>query len=130
MAVRTGNAEGLAAPPGYSHYAVATGARLVFLAGGVPLDPEGNVVAPGDPGAQAHRVIDNLLIALRAAGAEPADVVKTTVYVVGTAEDLQQEVWPVVRESAIGSVPSTLVGVDRLGYTGQVVEIEAVAVAD
>jgi hypothetical protein len=37
-------------------------------------------------------------------------------------------VWDQVQRSPIASAPSTLLGVALLGYTGQLVEIEAVAV--
>jgi hypothetical protein len=39
-------------------------------------------------------------------------------------------VWQVVRSSPIGSAPSTLVGVPTLGYRGQLVEVEAIALVD
>jgi hypothetical protein len=32
---------GLTEPPGYRHYAIASGSRLVFTVGAVPLDPKG-----------------------------------------------------------------------------------------
>ena len=51
MGVKRRNVDGLAAPPGYSHVAVAGG--LVFTAGAVPLDPGGNLVGVDDPAAQA-----------------------------------------------------------------------------
>jgi hypothetical protein len=35
--------------------------------------------------------------------------------------------WEVVQESPIAAAPSTLLGVAVLGYTGQLVEIEAIA---
>lgn len=103
---------------------------MVFTAGAVPLDAEGNVVGPGDPPAQARRVLENLLAALEAGGAGPADVVKTTVYVAGADHAAQASVWEVVRTSAIGRAPSTLLGVPLLGYRGRLVEIEAIAVLD
>lgn len=103
---------------------------MVFTAGAVPLDAEGNLVGDGDALAQAERVIDNLLIQLEAGGARPSDVAKTTVYVAGGDYGTQSAVWQVVRSSAIGSAPSTLVGVPTLGYRGQLVEIEAIALLD
>jgi enamine deaminase RidA (YjgF/YER057c/UK114 family) len=124
------NAEGLSPPPGYSHVAIARGATLVFAAGAVPLDGHGNVVGEGDAVAQAHRVIANLLTQLDTAGAGPTEVVKTTVYVAGESHETQVDVWEVVRASPIGPAPSTLVGVPILGYRGQLVEIEAIAVLD
>jgi enamine deaminase RidA (YjgF/YER057c/UK114 family) len=120
----------LAPPPGYSHLAVATGRRLVFLAGQVPLDRDGNLVGPNDAGRQAGKVLENLLVSLEAAGAGPDDVVKTTVYVAGVDHDEQILVWEAVQRSPIASAPSTLLGVALLGYRGQLVEIEAVAVTE
>jgi enamine deaminase RidA (YjgF/YER057c/UK114 family) len=130
VAVQLRNAEALSPPPGYSHVAVARGGTMVFTAGAVPLDAEGNLVGEGDALAQAERVIGNLLIQLETGGAHAEDVAKTTVYVAGASYDTQSAVWQVVRSSAIGSAPSTLVGVPTLGYRGQLVEIEAIALLD
>ena len=130
MPVELRNAESLAPPPGYSHVAVARGGTMVFTAGAVPLDSEGALVGEGDAVAQAERVIENLLVALGAGGAEPTDVAKTTVYVAGASYESQSAVWQVVRSSPIGSAPSTLVGVPTLGYRGQLVEVEAIALVD
>jgi enamine deaminase RidA (YjgF/YER057c/UK114 family) len=121
------DAEGLAAPPGYTHVAVASGDTLVFTAGAVPVDAEGELVGPGDIEVQTEQVLGNLLRQLEAGGAGPDDVVKTTVYVASDHDDMIR-VWEVVQRSPIASAPSTLLGVALLGYTGQLVEIEAVAV--
>jgi len=119
---------GLAEPPGYRHYAVASGSRLVFTAGAVPLDPTGGLVGAGDHEVQTEQVLANLLATLEAAEASPDDVVKTTVYVVGEGREAKVAVWDVVQRSELAAVPSTLVGVASLGYSGQLVEIEAIAV--
>ena len=129
MVERT-NAPGLARTPSYSHAAAASGGRLVLTAGAVPLDAEGNLVGAGDRLAQARQVLGNLRAALGAAGAGPEDVLKTTVYVVtGDRSDLA-DVWGVVQESPFAAAASTLLGVSLLGYEGQLVEVEAVAVSD
>lgn len=130
MTVERRNADGLSVPPGYSHVAWATQAsgRIVFTAGAVPLDADGELVGPDDAGVQTGQVIANLLVQLATAGAGPEDVVKTTVYVAGGSHERQLEVWEAVRRSPIASAPSTLLGVALLGYRGQLVEIEAVAV--
>jgi len=120
----------LAPPRGYSHVAVGRGGTIVFTAGAVPLDHEGRLVGEGDALAQAGRVIENLLIQLEAGGARPRDVAKTTVYMAGGSYDTQAAVWQILRSSAIGRAPSTLVGVPTLGYRGQLVEIEAIALVD
>ncbi|WP_436116059.1 RidA family protein [Phyllobacterium sp. LjRoot231] len=56
----------------YSHVVVATGSRLVFVAGQVAEDSEGNLVGSGDMMAQSHQVFANIGRALAAAGARPA----------------------------------------------------------
>jgi enamine deaminase RidA (YjgF/YER057c/UK114 family) len=126
VAVELRNVDTLAAPPGYSHVAVGRGGTVVFTAGAVPLDAEGDLVGEGDPVAQAVQVIENLLAALQTGGAQPQDVAKTTVYVAG-GHEAQSAVWQAVRSSEIGRAPSTLVGVPILGYRGQLVEVEAIA---
>jgi enamine deaminase RidA (YjgF/YER057c/UK114 family) len=130
MAVHLQDVADLAAPPGYSHVAIGTGRTLVATAGAVPLDPDGNVVGPGDYAVQTEQVIRNLLAALEAGGAKAEDVVKTTVFVVGGSHDGQNAVWSAVQGSAIARAPSTLLGVELLGYTGQLVEIEALAIVE
>jgi len=71
----------------------------------------------------------NLAEALRASGAQLTDVVKSTVYVASTDRADLVRAWNVVR-AAFGDhdAPSTLLGVTVLGYPGQLVEVEAVAV--
>jgi enamine deaminase RidA (YjgF/YER057c/UK114 family) len=128
VSVERRTVEGLAEPPGYAHVAIADGSRLVFTAGAVPLDGAGELVGPGDAEAQTEQVIENLLRQLEAGGAAPDDVVKTTVYVAGASHEAQGAVWKVVQRSPLASAPSTLVGVALLGYVGQLVEIEAIAV--
>ncbi len=100
----------------------------MFTAGACPLDDAGDVVAPGDYTAQARRVMDNLVAALRASGAELTDVAKSTVYVASSRREDLVAVWEVVR-GAFGDhdAPSTLLGVGMLGYPDQLVEVEAVA---
>ena len=110
-------------------YAAVTSGRLVFTAGACPLDQDGAVVSPDDVAAQAQQVITNLAVALGAAGAGLIDVAKTTVYVASSSRTDLVTAWHVIR-NAFGDhdAPSTLLGVAALGYPGQLVEVEAVAV--
>jgi enamine deaminase RidA (YjgF/YER057c/UK114 family) len=68
---------GMAPGNGYSHVVAATG-RIVAVAGQVALDADGNLVGEDDPEAQVHQVFDNIGMALAAAGASFADVIKLT----------------------------------------------------
>jgi enamine deaminase RidA (YjgF/YER057c/UK114 family) len=121
---------GLFPPPTYSHSVVVeAGERLVFTAGGVPLDADGQLVGPGDRVRQAEQVLANLSAQLRQAGTDLEHVVNTTVYVVADQPSDLTAVWDVVTASGLSAGPhsSTLLGISMLGYTGQLVEITAVA---
>ena len=71
-----------AALPTYTHVIVATGIKIVFIAGQEPEDAHGNLVSPGDLAAQARQVFANLGRALAACDARPGQVAKIGVYVV------------------------------------------------
>jgi len=107
---------------------VPAGARLIFFAGACPLNLDGSTAGVGDYAAQATKAMENLLIALRAAGAELDTVTSTRILVASSRQSDLVEAWTVIRE-AFGDhdAPSTLMGVTALGYTDQLVEIEAVA---
>ena len=115
----------------YEYTAVAPeGAKLVFAAGACPLDESGAVVAQGELEGQARAVLDNLRAALEGADSSLERVLKTTVYVASADRDDLVRVWEVVEAGfAPARPPSTLLGVAALGYAGQLVEIEAVALA-
>lgn len=103
-------------------------ASLVFLAGACPLNEDGSTAGIGDVAEQARKCIDNMVVALAAAGAGLRDVVHTRVLVASANQADLVAAWNVVRD-AFGQhdVPSTLMGVTVLGYDHQLVEIEAVA---
>ncbi|TDD48225.1 RidA family protein [Nonomuraea terrae] len=118
------------APVEYA-YAAATDAplRSIWVAGACPLDASGRTVAVGDYAGQTEQVMRNLVTALEGAGAALTDVVKTTVYVVSARQADLVAAWEVYRaHMGAHDVPSTLLGVTVLGYTDQLVEVEAVAV--
>jgi adhesin HecA-like repeat protein len=114
----------------YAYASVAAPGALVFTAGACPLDVNGLIVGAGDVRLQARQAVANLAEALSVAGAGLADVLKTTVYVASGDRGDLVAAWDVVRAAfADHDTPSTLLGVAVLGYTDQLVEIEAVAAA-
>jgi enamine deaminase RidA (YjgF/YER057c/UK114 family) len=130
MPIERSNVPGLAQPPGYTHLAMVREARLVFIAGQVPLDERGELVGSGDAIAQARQCLRNLAACLAATGATPRDVVRTTVYVAAEERALLGRVWQALLDSELSAVvrtPATLLGVCHLGYEGQLVEIECTA---
>ena len=117
-------------PRGYSHAIAVEGGRLIFVAGQVALDKDGNLVGKGDLRAQTDKALDNLIAALTAAGATPADVVKVNTYVV----NYKPADYPIIREArarifdAQSPPASTLLGVQALAVEELLIEIEAIAV--
>jgi enamine deaminase RidA (YjgF/YER057c/UK114 family) len=125
------NPDGLATPESYTHVVVATGSRLVFVAGQVADDADGNLVGGGDLAVQARQAFANLGRALAAAGARPQQVARITIYVVGH----RAEFLPLISEARIAvfgehKPADTLLGVETLAEPGYLIEVEAVAVVD
>ncbi|HEU4422752.1 MAG TPA: RidA family protein [Pilimelia sp.] len=130
MTITRINPEGLHDTPGYHHVTVVPAGRLAFLAGQCPLDTSGNLVGPGDIDSQVDQVAANTLAALRAVDAGPEQVVRTVIYVVSDDNAVLSGVWRRLVESVIApafTTASTLVGVARLGFTGQLVELDVTA---
>src|SRR5437879_6470763 len=75
--------EGLLHNPGFSQVVASTGTRTIYTAGQVSIDERGTLVGAGDLAAQTTQVMRNVGLALAAAGATYADIVKITTYVVG-----------------------------------------------
>lgn len=125
------NPPDLATPQTYSHVVVATGTRLVFVAGQVAEDAHGDVVGPGDLAVQARQAFGNVGRALAAAAARPDQVAKISIFVVG----LRDEHLPAIEEGRVAlfgdhKPADTLVGVETLAHPGCLIEVEATAVVD
>ena len=123
---------GLHHNPAYSHVVVASGARTIYISGQVSTDDEGRVVGEGDLAAQTTQVMHNIGLALKAAGASYANIVKITTFVVGYKPELRPIIGKARSVFFEGMEPpaSTLVGVTALAAPEWLIEIEAVAVVD
>lgn len=124
------NPEQLHPTPGYHHITVVRAGRTAYLAGQCPLDRTGALVGPGDLDAQIDQVVANALTALGAVGAEPGHVVRSVIYVVSDEVAVLGAAWRRLTGSALGpafSTASTLLGVARLGFTGQLIEVDLTA---
>ncbi|WP_405730293.1 RidA family protein [Streptomyces sp. NBC_00028] len=124
------NPPGLSPPTGFSHAVVATGSRVVFLAGQTALDAEGKVVGETLP-EQFERALTNLLTALRAAGGTPADLARVTVYATDVAEYRRRagELGRIWRELAGRDYPAmAVVEVVRLWDKQALLELDGFAV--
>lgn len=119
----------------YRQVSVATGSKLVFVAGQVAWDADGGRVGEGDLAAQVEQCYLNVGTALASVGASFHDVVRLTVYLVDyTPDKTGQFVEGVARASAKLGVtpmpPLTGIGVAALAEPGLLVEVEATAVVD
>jgi enamine deaminase RidA (YjgF/YER057c/UK114 family) len=125
------NPDDLATPQTYTHVVVASGTRMVFVAGQVAEDVDGNLVGEGDLAVQARQAFENLGRALAAAGARPDNVTKLGIFVV----DLRKEHLPVIetgRQAVFGDhkPADTLVGVEALAFPDWLIEVDATAVVE
>lgn len=112
----------------YAYAASTEAPRLVFTAGACPLDATGVVPELGF-GEQAALCMRNLATVLQDAGSGLDSILKTTVYVASSNRDDLVAAWrPVCAAMGSHDAPSTLLGVAVLGYPGQLVEVEAIAV--
>jgi enamine deaminase RidA (YjgF/YER057c/UK114 family) len=135
MTITLSNPDGLPQIDAYHQVAVATGSKLVFVAGQVAWDADGVTVGEGDLAAQVERCYLNVAAALAGVGAAFDDVAKLTVYVVEWTPDKMPLFLEGVARAAtqLGATPvppGTLVGVAALAVPEHLVEVEATAVID
>lgn len=119
-------AKGLPEP--ISHYTDAVRAgNTIYVSGQGAIAEDGTLVGHGDVVAQTRKVLDNMTLALAAAGATLDDVVKVTVYLAHV--DDRPKVNEVRKEYFKGNKPaSTLIEISRFAIEGMLIEIEAIAV--
>ena len=128
MAHQSLNPDGLAKPFGpFVQVTVSPPGKLIHVSGQIATNEAGEIVGIGDMAAQARQVMENMKVALAAAGASFADVVKITNYV--TDADQYPAIAPIRGEYLSEPYPaSTLIEVRRLIFPELLIEIEATAV--
>ena len=120
-------------PTGYSHVAKVNKGTLVYIAGQVSSDASGKLVGEGNFEAQVEQVFKNVKLALEAAGAPMADIVKLNTYLVAEVSQDDLPKMRAVRDRYLNKEKppaSTLVVVSRLARPGWLIEVEAVAAID
>ncbi|MFD4032179.1 RidA family protein [Streptomyces sp. NPDC058637] len=135
MAITLKNPTGLPEIDVYRQVSVATGTKLVFVAGQVAWDADGTTVGEGDLAAQVERCYVNVATALAGVGASFDDVAKLNVHVVDwTPDKMPLLLEGISRASAKLGItpvpPATMLGVAALDIPEHLVEIEATAVID
>lgn len=135
MTITLVNPNGLPEADAYRQVSIATGSKLVFIAGQVAWDSRGVTVGEGDLAAQVEQCYLNVGTALAGVGASFEDVAKLTVHVVDWAPDKMPQLMEGVTRAAaklgVAPVPpATLLGAAALDVPEHLVEIEAIAVLD
>ena len=123
---------GLAEAHGYTHVVTAAGGTTIYIAGQGAYDEQHQLVGAGDHYAQTKQAYRNLCAALAGAGATPANIVKSTIYVVGLTDAALGDFSKAMEQGwdgrAMPPTAATLVGVERLAFKEMLVEIDAIAV--
>ena len=130
MTVERLNPPSLPEPSGFAHAVIASGSRLVFLAGQTALDA-GGVIVGSTVTEQFEQALGNLLTALEAAGGTPTDLASLTIYATDLADYRAHgpEIGAVWRRLAGRTYPAmAAVGVSRLWDEKALVEVQGFAV--
>ncbi|MFE1309453.1 RidA family protein [Streptomyces sp. NPDC058755] len=135
MPITLVNPSGLPKIDAYQQVSIATGSKLLFIAGQVAWDADGVTVGEGDLAAQVEQCYLNIGTALAEVGASLDDLAKLTVYVVDWTPDkmplLMEGITRAVAKLGVTPAPpATLLGVAALDVPEHLVEIEATAVID
>ncbi|WP_419998880.1 RidA family protein [Streptomyces boninensis] len=135
MTVKLFNPDGIPKPDVYRQVSIAEGSRLVFVAGQVARDADGNKVGEGDFAAQVEQAYVNVGRAMTEIGGSFDDIAKLTIYVVDWSADkyplLGEGVQRAAAKLGVDPLkPITLIGVSALGEPDIMVEVEATAVLD
>jgi len=115
---------------GFSQVVVAEPGKIVFISGQVAWDKELNLAGENDLAKQIQKSLENLGVAIRAAGGDYENIAMLRIYKVDYKDDDSQ----VISEALIkffgtdNPPASTFLGVDRLANSGFMIEIEAQAV--
>ena len=138
MTITLTNPQALAKTDNYHQMSIATGSKLVFLAGQVAWDADGTLVGEGDLAAQVEQCFLNVGAALAEIGGSLDNITKLTTYVA----DWSVDKYPLVQEGRARACaklcvtsfvpPGSLigVGVGALFVPEHLVEVEAIAVLD
>lgn len=119
------NPQGMTQPAAYSHLVKYD--DLMFIAGQVALDGDGNVVGEGDMAVQFRQVLENLKTVLASEGADFSNIVKINIFTTDV-DSLRQHM--AIRSEYFGdhAPASTLVQIERLARPVFLLEIEAIAI--
>ena len=113
MTVQVLNPDGIFKPDTYFQASIATGSRIICIAGQVALDESGKLVGQGNLALQAEQAYRNVFHALKGVGASFADVTKMTIYVPNWAPDKMEQLAQSICDAFDAVAPSFYSEEDR-----------------
>jgi 2-iminobutanoate/2-iminopropanoate deaminase len=117
---------------GFSQGVAALGKTTVYVSGQVGWNAIQQITDPADLGVQTRQALENIEVAVAAAGGRRTDIVSLRLYIVG--DHIHNALS--VREALLSFFPaenlptSTWIGVSALASKDFLIEIEAVAVLE
>src|SRR5260370_23469055 len=117
---------------GFSQGVAALGKTTVYVSGQVGWNAIQQITEPADLGVQTRQALENIEVAVAAAGGSRTDIVSLRLYIVG--DHIHNALS--VREALLGFFPaenlptSTWIGASALASKDFLIEIEAVAVLE
>lgn len=108
--------------------AIASGQRIVFVSGQLPIDPASGELIKGTIQEMTHRVIDNLEAILKAAGSNLERVVRTDVFLTNLGDFAAMNAEYAKRFTGKETPARQTIQVSALPK-GAIIEISCIAVA-
>lgn len=117
-------------PFGFSQVVSSRGGKTIHVSGQTAWDAGMKIVGAGDLAAQTRQALENVRLALAAAGATPADVVRLRAYVVNYKPEMVATLSEQFKQFFPAAAPpaSTWIGVQSLAVPDFMIEIEVTAV--
>lgn len=117
---------------GFSQIIACTGGRTVYLSGQVAWDERQQIIGADDLLAQTRQTIQNIRVAVQAAGGSLTDVVSMRIYIVESKLEEGHHIREALQEffSENQAPTTTWIGVRSLANKEFLVEIEAIAVIE
>lgn len=119
---------------GISQVVRAQRGAMVFLSGQSAFNPRFELVGGDDFKAQTVAALNNVAIAVKAAGGSVADVVSSTVYIKGLTSVRSGQFFEAMQHALDGVAfpvhAISIIGIQELGAPEQLIEIVSIAMLD
>lgn len=118
--------------PGFHHVMKTSGKQTIYIAGQVAYDKQMSFIGTGDYSAQTIQALQNVALAVTAAGASPEDIVSSTLYIKGLNSQASKQIIAAMATALDGKpFPAhafNMIGIETLGDPRALIEISAIAV--